>query len=199
MLSTHCRARGALRSLLEGPGTEISFPKSAPSPLHHCPGHPRAPSSARCSRWLRAPTSTCSKVMSLWEGPQGLSASSSPTPDQSVQAPTAQAQPSSAGLRRHEGHREGRTHSWAQDQQKAQAGPCALHTQGRAMCAGTGDTPLGPPHKQAAVKLLEHSPQQKPWVETILLHKEKGRRVFLSNYQLGGSEAGEWGHLPQPW
>lgn len=31
--------------------------------------------------------STCSKVMSLWEAPRGLSASSSPTPDQSVQPP----------------------------------------------------------------------------------------------------------------
>lgn len=92
MFSTHCRARGALRSLLEGSGTEISFPESTPSPLHHCPGHPfgtRAPSSAHCSRWLRAPMSTCSKVMSLWEAPRGLSASSSPTPHQSVQLPMA--------------------------------------------------------------------------------------------------------------
>lgn len=74
MLSTHCRARGALRSLLEGSGTEISFPEAAPSPLHRCPGHPRAPSSAHSSGWLRAPISTCSKVMSLWEGPGGSQA-----------------------------------------------------------------------------------------------------------------------------
>lgn len=39
----------------------------------------------------------------------------------------------------------GRTRSRAQDQQKAQAGcgPCAPQTQGRAVSAGTGDTPIG--------------------------------------------------------
>lgn len=157
MLSTHCRARGALRSLLEGTGTEISFPESSPSPLHHCPGNPRAPSSAHCSRWLQAPISTCSKVMSPWKGPRGLSAPSSPTPDESVQPPQhklCSAQWGSGGTKDMgkdpflgSGPAEGTGWAWAM---------CPAHTRPCHPCWHWGHS------VRAALKLPEHSPQEKP-------------------------------------